>query len=410
VQEITAIKALLAHDVYLQYGGILTSLKSLPSEHKQVLASITSYYDKFPDSKDTGIGIDELQLYFNSQNPSLKNGDMFKKLFDDLRVIDVGNAELRADTMDLFVEQYYCNEIMESAMTVADGQKSHAIADIEDLVSKFKETITGMEDVESEVCQTSFLELLENETQGGFTWPVEALNANLGPVRAGQLGHIFARPNIGKSSLAINMAVWTAYQQHISGEDGVVLFLNNEEDIGRIKLRALSCSTNRVYETLNKDLATAEELWIRKGGDQIKFIGNINHISTVEKHIQAFKPVMTIIDQGPKVSIYDRDIGEVQRLQRLYNQYRSLAKEYQTALITTGQADNEAENRQYLSLNNLDGSKVGVPGELDWAVGIGRREDDAHPLRYFNVAKNKGRMGRGQLNFDELRCRYEDLK
>ena len=406
MQDIVAIKAMLDYDQFLKYADIFFSLKNMETEQKRMLKTLRSYYDTYKTDKIT---VDELETYFNSENPSIQNAAMIKKMFEDLRTVHIENDDLIANIMDQIVEKYYCAEISVIGMAMSEDQAPHGIDQIEHLVRKYRSQAEGMEDIESDVCLTEFKTLLAEDKEGGFDWPVATINANLGRVKPGQLGHIFARPNVGKSSMAINLGVKTVVELVKAREEGVVLFLNNEEDIGRMRLRALSCMTRKTYQQISDEYKVCTNLWDKYGGDRIKFIGNMVHIAEIEKHIRNFKPVLTFIDQGPKVRIYDKDLSEVQRLQTLYNQYRELAKIYNTALITLGQADSAAENREYLTLNNLDSSKVGIPGELDWALGIGI--NDKHPgRRFFNVAKNKGRMGRGVMVFDDTISRYTDVK
>lgn len=405
MQDIVAIKAMLDYDQFLKYADVFFSLKNLETEQKRMLKTLRSYYDKY---KADSLTVDELETHFNLENPSIKNAAMVRQMFESLRTVQIENDDLIANIMDQIVEKYYCAEISVIGMSVSEDQEPHGIDQIENLVRKYRLQAEGMDDIEADVCLTDFRTLLEEDKIGGYSWPVAIINANLGRVKKGQLGHIFARPNVGKSSMAINLGVKTAVDLTIAKEDGNILFLNNEEDIGRMRLRALSCMTKKNYDQIDKEYDMCVETWDKYGGDRIKFIGNMVHISEIEKHIRNFKPVMTFIDQGPKVRIYDQDLSEVQRLQHLYNQYRELAKIYNTALITLGQADSAAENKEILTLNNLDGSKVGIPGELDWALGIGANAERPG-ARFFNVAKNKGRMGQGVMNFDDEISRYTDI-
>ena len=405
MQDIVAIKAMLDYDQFLKYADIFFSLKNLEIEQKRMLKTLRSYYDKY---KTDTITVDELEAYFNSENPSIQNAAMIQKMFEDLRTVEIENDDLIANIMDQIVEKYYCAEISVIGMAMSEDRAPHGIDQIEHLVRKYRSQAEGMDDIEADVCLTDFKTLLEEDKKGGFDWPCATINANLGRVKPGQLGHIFARPNVGKSSMAINLGVKTAVGLTRAGKEGNILFLNNEEDIGRMRLRALSCMTQKTYDQIDANYDACVDTWDKYGGDRIKFIGNMVHIAEIEKHIRNFQPVLTIIDQGPKVRIYDKDLSEVQRLQTLYNLYRELAKVYNTALITLGQADSAAENKEILTLSNLDGSKVGIPGELDFCLGIGA--NDKHPgRRFFNVAKNKGRMGHGVMEFNEEICRYTDV-
>jgi hypothetical protein len=118
-------------------------------------------------------------------------------------------------------------------------------------------------------------------------------------------------------------------------------------------------------------------------------------------------PRVVVIDQGPKLNVPNRRLEGVARLQYLYNRYRDLAGEYDCSIITLGQADNAAENKKYLNLNNMDSSKVAIPGELDFCLGIGRVNDPGYEnVRYLNVCKNKltGLYGSEQVTFEADKC------
>ena len=55
------------------------------------------------------------------------------------------------------------------------------------------------------------------------------------------------------------------------------------------------------------------------------------------------------------------------------------------------------------------GARVAIQGALDWAIGIGKRENDVvdEDLRYVNVSKNKGTEDKFVAHFDKYRCSWE---
>ena len=115
--------------------------------------------------------------------------------------------------------------------------------------------------------------------------------------------------------------------------------------------------------------------------------------------MNSFKVRMVVIDQGDKVKFGgDGNFSTVERLKVLYGKFRELAKKYDIPVITVGQASAEAENVKWLSLNHMDFSKTGKPGELDWAIGIGKLQKDVdngiESVRYISLAKNKMRTGK----------------
>lgn len=414
MKEIAALKALLQRDKFIQYREIFYGLKDLPNAYKQVLKTIGDYYEEFANVES--MGVDELQSYFESHNPTVKDAQLLDKMFNDLRESEFPNSELLNKILQTFVTKYYCGAIAQAALPGAEGKSDTTIEEVEKLIERYREDIAGLVSgatEDSAVCLTPFRDIVREQTEGGFRWHLQVLEKNFGNIKRRTLGHIFARSNVGKSSFAINLAVMVALQLAKAESDEVVLYMNNEESIDIIRLRAICCLTMSNEDMLknSESMDKAEAIWDRREMDKyLKLIGNVNHIATVEKHMSMHEPAMAIIDQGPKVQIFNRDVTDVVRLQLLYNQYREIAKRYNTALVTVGQADRNAENQQNLTLNHLDGSKVGIPGELDWAIGIGAVDlESGVKTRYLNVAKNKGRMGRGTCSFEEDICRYFDM-
>ena len=124
-------------------------------------------------------------------------------------------------------------------------------------------------------------------------------------------------------------------------------------------------------------------------------------------------PRLVIIDQGDKIyGVGDKDTSTTERLQRLYAKFRELAKEYMTDIITVGQASAEAQGKKWLELDHMNNSKTGKPGELDYAIGIGRTLEGEEFMRYIHLCKNKmlrGVHGKHQVILDTERCRYKDM-
>jgi hypothetical protein len=403
--DIVALKAMLEYDNYVKYSPALFKLDNLQREHSLVLESVKSYYEKYKDKKT--ISIDELEAYFYFLNPMVKK-DSFVVLFSQLKQTDIDNSVLVGDVLNKVVEIHSCSKIAQVATSVVNGQIAEGIEDIESIISKFKDTVGEMVNPRENLCNDSLEDLLEMDKEGGVRWSLKFLNDTLGPLQLRTLGHIFARPDGGKTSLALNMVAYMAYQ--MKKMDKELLYMNNEEDIRIVKRRLYSAMLGWDKAYIERHRKEAEELFKAKGGDNIMLVGGVNHIRKVEHYIHVLKPHIAIIDQGPKVA-FPGDCNEVERKQRLFNKYREIAKDYNCAFVSLGQADNAADGKRWLHLGNLDGSKVGIPGELDWCLGIGKSNDHGYEfIRYLSIAKNKltGIYGRGEVKFDPAKCRYED--
>jgi len=126
------------------------------------------------------------------------------------------------------------------------------------------------------------------------------------------------------------------------------------------------------------------------------------------------------IDQGTKVHLEGGsgrslvDSSEVSQLQFLFNFYREAAKEHDTAIVILAQATGEAENKRWLKLSDMYGSRVSIQGELDYAIGIGRIVDDPtkENMRFIHVSKNKlmdGSPCKFSTHFIKEKCEWREV-
>jgi len=126
--------------------------------------------------------------------------------------------------------------------------------------------------------------------------------------------------------------------------------------------------------------------------------------------LEEHRPRIMYVDQAVKVEAEKTD-KEVKAIQKIFNAYRELAKAYDTTIIGVAQGRGECEDKKYLDLSDIYGSRVAIQGELDWALGIGRVLDAAYAdQRYINIPKNKfGDNDKFVTNFDKHMCVWEEM-
>ena len=158
----------------------------------------------------------------------------------------------------------------------------------------------------------------------------------------------------------------------------------------------------------------ATEAFITRGGAKLKLYDNaFISIEKIRQLIKMMNPRIVVIDQGDKIAFS----GAVKleghaRLKELYRMFRELAKEFDTHIITVGQASGEAAGKRWLEMHHMDCSKTSKPGEMDYIIGIGKTmsEDTEDTLRYLNFCKNKdGQHARHIIQYDLAKSRYIDV-
>lgn len=402
LEELSVLRSMMDYDLYNKYSPVLFGLEGKEPEYTELLNTIKEYYSKYREHKS--ISIDELRLFHEYLNPVAKDRSTINTLLDKIASIEISNIVLLTDNLNKVAEEHALNLIGQTCFAKKEG-----IAAVELLIVKHKSLVAKIQDSESEVCNLTLPELLLRDKATGLSWRMQFLQRTIGPLKPGTLGHIFARPETGKTSLGLSEA--TFFVRQLMGTPDVVLYLSNEEPIERLKLRAHTAMLASPVAVLNDRAMEGKEYWEAHNGNALKMIGDVTQLEQVEKHIHTFTPKVVFIDQGAKVSLpgFPGGENEPRKLQQLYQRYRELAKTYNTVIITLGQADINAEHKRWLTLGNLDSSKVGIPGELDFAIGIGMTiEEGMGQVRFINVCKNKirGLLDKTEVQFDKMICQY----
>lgn len=413
LNDLIALKAMTDQAYWVKYSATLFKLENLQKEIRLILNAARDYYSKYPDKKS--ISCDELMVFFKHLNPALQNWDLYQALFDKLMSIQVDNDELVVDVLNGMVARHVAAQIGVVATQIVQ-EAVPADAGLEKLhghLQQYKDIVGEVQDSECEVCTIPLSGLFSAAAEAeGLPLRMQYMRQALGAFTGATLGHIFARPDCGKTSFALNLACGFAHHLYSSQLGGCVLYLQNEEDIKRVKSRAVCAMYQRTPEQIMEELEHFETAWAINYEPRLKLIPSVTDISQVEHYIQRFKPSVVFIDQGPKVSfpLANKNANGVEKLQKLYNRFRELAKEYGPDIITLGQADNNAHNKKFLGLNNLDQSKVAIQGELDWCIGIGFLDEPGYEsVRYLSMVKNKlkGIYPKDQVIFDVPACKWK---
>jgi len=375
-----------------------------------IINCIKEYYDKLPEHEY--MSVEELSLWFFHNNPNIKDADLFNSLFDRLEKLDVSETIAHTVVKNL-IEKEYSNKIVNALLPVLEDSAFDIIKDVKKLIEEYEEVCQLKQDEDNPFVEDDLEKLLEETVTGsGISWRLNCLNNDLGMLRGGSLGHVFARPDTGKTSFLASEATYMASQLK---EDECILWINNEEKGSKVKLRTYQSSLNALTASIVANVEKAKEMFRERGGDRIKLYDDaMISVSDIKKLIKKFKPKVVLIDQGDKVSFpKDGDFSNPDRLQKLYQKYRELAKEFNCDIITAGQASGEAEGKKWLLMEHMNNSKTGKPGELDYAIGIGCSfvEGDEE-IRYIHLCKNKcndGVHGKHTVLFDAQKARYKDV-
>jgi hypothetical protein len=373
--------------------------------------AIHQYYEKYTEHKY--IGVDELKKFYEFLHPSNKDTDIHHELIDAMFEEDVSNSVAR-DILEQVVEQSYATRIIARLAPVLQGHKSNVVplvqSDIEEFIGLMKNP--PKESRVLDPCDLTVEELVAIEiTDEGIPWHLQNLNEIIGGVRRQTLGAIYAFVDSGKTSFGLGACAAFAHALKDTGH--TILYAGNEEAAPRLSLRLTQAMLGVTRNDIKLSPKDIDQKRREMGWTRVKIFDNITNASEVHRLLETWTPRVMFIDQGTKVSI-DSKLREVEEQQALFNFYREKAKEFNTSIISLMQGVGEAENRKWLKLSDIYGSRVAIQGELDYAIGIGRRIDDAsrENFRYINIPKNKlleGETGKFMTEFTKEACQWRAI-
>jgi replicative DNA helicase len=407
--ELSLIKFAMNKANYLKLSTHINKFE-LDDEFKLLLNLVSDFYAKYTNLDC--VTIEELRLFFESVYPKIKNRDTYIQLFERLSQLEV-NPDLLKDIVNQFHEKMIANEVINKLSPVLYESQFGVLPTIQEDLDRFK-GLAGLEfDAKKVFVSQDLGELMERQVYSeGLKWRLDCLNNDLGPLRGKTLGHIFASVDTGKTSFLASEATWFARQLK---DDETIIWFNNEEDGSKVQLRLYCAALDRTKEQLAGQETRAIEVFKQKGGDKIKIVDRA--LITVEDMIAVLKSTnakMVIVDQGDKVAFRGSgQLSTVDRLKALYGKFREISKDFDLALLTAGQASSAAEGEKWLNRTHMDNSKVGKPGELDYAIAIGKSQDEhEEAFRYISICKNKlhnGAHGKHTVRIDTSKALYSNL-
>lgn len=415
--ELSIIKLLLKKDNYNKYSSIITKLNT-EKEIKILIYLIVKYYEEF--EHHNYIAIDELKAFFFLQYPNEKNNRAYELLFDQLAHLDVSDS-MASNIVQQYIEFDCASQIVEKLLPIVQGHKGESVFEIPSLIEEYKRKALLVDEVASPFLEDDYSTLQSIVCkEKGLHWRLSCLNENIGPLIGGSLGHIFARPESGKTSFLTSEVTHFASQLP---DDKRILWIWNEEPGYRIRSRLVQSALNMSAQEMEylfrvrTDAADyIRDMYFKSGGDKI--------LIPKEEDLQ-YEDIIALIEKYKNISILVMDIADHvgfrksgdmakhERLEELYRRLRCIANAYNIDILTAAQAAESASDRKHLYMEHMANSKTGKPGALDYAIGIGKTNNvSEEEMRWLSIPKNKLGSTVSSINavyFDKQKGRYNDI-
>lgn len=294
------------------------------------------------------------------------------------------------NTLEVLLEQDYSQRIADYLIKVTEGDDSKTLLDVENIIRDYKIEADKVSEIDAMFDTTDIDEILDNHLRPGLEWRLEELNRSLGPLRKGDLIIVTSAPDSGKTTFLCSESTFMAGQME---EDQDVIWFNNEEQVKKVRHRIYQAAVGWTKEKLaDNKLVTKTELEKVLGRlDRIKVVDDkLLSVHKVEEVLAEANPGLIIFDQLWKVTGFNNSFSEVDKQNHLFSWARSLADKY-APVINVHQADGTAQGEAWIQMHQLYNSRVGIQGEADAIIGIGRSYDPSvdPEARFIHVSKNK---------------------
>ena len=373
---------MLNYDFYGRVKNIIT--RDMFEGRYATLFDTISYAHK---NYATNLTRDQLDSLFMDRNPAMPHSAKHE-VFEIIaglseHVSDAG--ELEYDVVKNFWVRDRARQIGEKAIAIFTGESEH-FGELKTLIDMVEDGRMSDKTTYSEM-DKGFSQLIQEETgEPDFPFEWQLLGEHLSGMDRGNLGIIFARPEVGKTTFCAFLAAG-----YIKLKQKVVYWAN-EEPAEKIKLRIIQS----YFGVTRFDMRNDEENLARRYAEEVEpYLIVMDSVGTsmaeLNEYAQLNEPDVMFCDQLDKFRVAGEFNRGDERLKETYVVAREVAKRNKLLIWSVSQASFEAHDRQFIDYAMLDGSRTGKAGEADVIIGIGKTgtSEEENTVRHICISKNK---------------------
>ena len=341
------------------------------------------------------LSVSELQGIFNDRNPAMPNSsrNRVQEIITQLIPLE-SSDDVHTDLVNNLWLRDKARQIGEKALDIFTGE-SEEFGELKKLIEVVEDGRIGDKTTYTIVDKNLDELLTEEAGDNDFPFKVHLINEHIKGLDRGNLGIIFARPEVGKTTFCCFIA--SSYIK----QGFQVVYWANEEPASRIKLRIIQS-----YFELTKDemIEKRFDLLDRYRTEIEPYLVIMDSVGTsieeVDEYAKLNKPDIMFCDQLDKFRIKGEYNRGDERLKETYVTAREIAKRNSCLVWAVSQASYDAHDRQFIDYAMLDNSKTGKAGEADVIIGIGKTGSSEvdNIVRHICVSKNKVNGWHGMIN------------
>ncbi len=336
---------------------------------------------------ETNLTREQLTALFVDRNPAmpqstrLEVSDIVKHLSP--YVSDSGDLEY--DVVKNFWVRDRARQIGEKAIAIFTGESEH-FGELKTLIDMVEDGRMSDKTTYTETTE-GFLELLEEETdEPDFPFDWDLLNSFVSGLDRGNLGIIFARPEVGKTTFCSFLAASYIKQKK------KVVYWANEEPSKKIKMRIIQSYHALTKHEMKEQADALHEIYLESIEPYLTVMDSVGtSMDELNDYAQLNEPDVMFCDQLDKFKVDGNFNRGDERLKETYVLAREIAKRNKLLVWAVSQASSDAHDRQFIDYSMMDNSRTGKAGEADIIIGIGKTgtSEEENTVRHICISKNK---------------------
>ena len=341
------------------------------------------------------LSVAELSGIFNDRNPAMPSSSRTRIQEIIAELIPAESVDdVHTDLVNNLWLRDRARQIGEKALDIFTGE-SEEFGELKKLIEVVEDGRIGDKTTYTIVDKNLDELLTEEAGDNDFPFKFHLINEHVKGLDKGNLGIIFARPEVGKTTFCCFLAASYIKQGF------QIVYWANEEPATRIKLRIIQS-----YFELTKDdmIEKRFDLLDRYKKEIEPYLVIMDSVGTsieeVDEYAKLNKPDIMFCDQLDKFRIKGEYNRGDERLKETYVTAREIAKRNECLVWAVSQASYDAHDRQFIDYSMLDNSKTGKAGEADIIVGIGKTGSSEvdNIVRHICISKNKINGWHGMIN------------
>lgn len=347
--------------------------KELSTLGKETFKLIENYYDTDPSVQSVDISLLQDKMLLDFPKESMEIGEYFNRIPETAPTNNI--IEYLVDIKK--------HSILKDILLAAAKEQYSQVDGLIDSYTSISTKIVGT--VNGNIYHKELLVNALKQSSKENLIPIypTKLNELLGGgiPRQSQVG-ICARPDVGKSTVAINIAGGALLNGY------KVLYVGNEDAESRMIARAISRITNVPFPDIIKNPHEYEDLAVDNGYHNFVFAGLYpGTLSEIRALVEEHRPDILVVDQIKNLHTRKET---TENLEESSKGTRDLAKEFNLVSVIVTQAGDSAEGKLVLEMGDVYMSNTGFQGTLDLLIGVGQNMDLKRNSRvYLAFPKNK---------------------